>query len=612
VLGLLLAASAALYSVGLGSSGWANAYYSAAAQAGAMSWRALLFGGLDPAGGITVDKPPAALWLMGLSVRAFGLSTASLLLPQALCAVASVALLYATVRRQARTLGGDDGGGARAAGAGLLAAGALAVTPVVTLLARYDNPDACMVLLSVAATWALVRSVSADEGGGGWLALSGCLLGLAFLTKLLQAELVVPAFGVVALVAGAGSIGRRLARVAVASLALVAAGGWWVLLVELTPATDRPWIGGTQHNSVLELALGYNGFGRLTGQEGGGGAADLARPGSWWRLFGSWAPEAGWLLPAALVGLGAGWLLTRGRGRRDPVRAGLLLWGIWLGGVGVVLSSLQGISHSYYAIQLAPAIAGSVALGGGLLWSRATAEPASRAAAATVAATVAGTAAWSLWLLAGRPDWPLAVAPLVVVAAGIAGWGLLSGWRNSGRPAVMTPPVRRLVLAAALVAVLGGSAVWSVATAQSSHRGSNVVAGPLPPRADPPPGISAGSVSGTRLPVQLVDAVRAGAPGFDWAAAVVGRQAADLQLDSGVPVWALGGFTGQDPHPTDAEFRSAVSAGRVHFLAVPGTSWPAAGPRAQLSRWGLGSLPVRRFDGWVLVDLTGDRSGAVG
>ena len=186
----------------------------------------MLFGGLDPSGGITVDKPPAALWLTDLSVRAFGLSTQSLVLPQAVCGVASVALLYGVVRRQALSLvpageAADSGREARAAAVALFAAGALAVTPVVTLMARYNNPDALMVTLSLGAAYSLVRSVGASRAGGGWLALAGALMGLAFLTKLGQAWLVLPAFVAVALVAGAGSLWRRLGRVLVAGLAMV-------------------------------------------------------------------------------------------------------------------------------------------------------------------------------------------------------------------------------------------------------------------------------------------------------------------------------------------------------------------------------------------------------
>jgi 4-amino-4-deoxy-L-arabinose transferase-like glycosyltransferase len=618
----LLVAAGLLYSVRLSVSGWANAYYSAAAQAGGMSWRAFLFGGLDPAGGITVDKPPAALWLADLSVRVFGLSTPSLLLPQALCGLASVALLYATVRRQALGLvpgrpcpespsssrspsaDADASFQARAAAVGLVAAGALALTPVVTLMARYDNPDALMVALSVGAAYALVRSVGAARGGGGWLALAGALLGLAFLTKLLQAWLVLPAFVAVALVAGAGPLWRRMARVVAAAAAMLTAAGWWVLLVQLTPAADRPWIGGTQHNSVLELALGYNGLGRLTGQEGSGGAANVARPGNWFRLFGSWAPEASWLLPAAVLALSAGWLLARGRDRRDPTRAGLLLWGSWLLGAGVVLSSLRGISHSYYAVQLAPAIVGCVALGGALLWQRAWAPDGVVWPRWVLATGVSITALWSAALLWGRPAWPLALAPVAVAAAAVTVVALFVPRRGPGGAL----RAGRLACCAALVAIMVGPASWSVATAGAVHRGANVVSGPGVGEVVAVPGFSAGSASTARLPTELVGIVRSGAPGYDWAAAVIGRHAADLQLASGEPVWALGGYNGSDPHPTATAFADAVSLHRVHYLVVNGDAAPSGSEATRIARWAAHDLPARRLAGWQVIDLSSQRA----
>jgi 4-amino-4-deoxy-L-arabinose transferase-like glycosyltransferase len=611
-LGLLMTAAGLLYSLGLSGSGWANAYYSAAAQAGALSWRAFFFGGLDPSGGITVDKPPAALWLTGLSVRTFGLSTPALLLPQAFCGVVAVALMYGTVRRQALSLVAGhpdrpDAAEARAAAAGLLAAAVLAVTPVVTLMARYDNPDALMVLLSVAAAYCLVRSLEATRGGGGWLAASGALLGVAFLTKLLQSWLVVPAFVLVALVAGAGPLRRRLARVAVAGAVMITAAGWWVLAVELIPADQRPWIGGTRTNSVIELALGYNGLGRLTGQEGSGGGADLARSGTWGRLFGSWAPEAGWLLPAALICLVAGWVLTRGRERRDPVRAGLLLWGGWLLVAGVVLSSMRGISHSYYAIQLAPAIAGAVALGGWQLWERAR-DGAVRARR-VLTATVALTALWSAGLLLSQVAWPMLVAPVVLAAAVAAIVGLRMSWPRASGAVAPRRGRGGLVGVAVVVAMLAGPTAWSVATAQAVHRGANVHAGPGVTEVVTPRGIRPGSTTRTGLPSALVDTVAAGAAGYDWAAAVIGRPAADLQLGSGAPVWALGGFSGRDPHPTLDEFRSAVAASRVHYLVLTPQGSVPGSPAEQIAHWSIGSFVATQVGGWLVVDLTSPVAG---
>src|SRR3954464_13254958 len=178
---VLLAATAVLCLWDLGASGWANSFYAAAAQAGSESWKAFFFGASDAASSITVDKTPASLWVMGLSVRFFGLSSWSLLVPQALMGVASVALLYGTVRRTTRS-----------AGAGLLAGAVLALTPVAVLMFRFDNPDALLVLLLVASAYATLRAVEGKQAVR-WLALGGALVGLAFMAKMLQAFLVLPA-----------------------------------------------------------------------------------------------------------------------------------------------------------------------------------------------------------------------------------------------------------------------------------------------------------------------------------------------------------------------------------------------------------------------------------
>ena len=186
-LGMLLAAAAALYLWDLGASGYANSFYAAAVQAGTQSWKALLFGSLDPGNSITVDKPPASLWIMALSGRIFGFNSWSLLAPQAVEGVLSVWLLFAAVRRWAGPA------------AGLIAGAALALTPVAALMFRFDNPDALLVLLLVAGAYCVVRAV--EQASVGWLMLAGTALGFGFLTKMLQAFLVLPAFALVYLVA---------------------------------------------------------------------------------------------------------------------------------------------------------------------------------------------------------------------------------------------------------------------------------------------------------------------------------------------------------------------------------------------------------------------------
>ncbi|HLJ98768.1 MAG TPA: glycosyltransferase family 39 protein, partial [Streptosporangiaceae bacterium] len=328
----LLVLTGLLYLVGLSRNGWANDFYAAAVQAGTKSWKAFFFGSFDSSSFITVDKTPASLWVMELSGRIFGFSQWSMLVPQALEGVGSVALLYLTVRRWAGPV------------AGLTAGLVLALTPVSALMFRFNNPDALLVLLLVAAAYALVRAV--ESGRARWLIGCGLLLGFGFLAKMLQAFLVLPGFALVYLVAGPPRLGRRLWYVVVLGIGVVVGAGWWVLAVTLTPAADRPYIGGSTNNSILQLALGYNGLGRLTGNETGsvGGRAGNGGPGGGWggaasvlRLFrAEFGGQISWLLPAALIALGALLWVSRRAPRTDRVRAAALLWGSWVVVTGLV------------------------------------------------------------------------------------------------------------------------------------------------------------------------------------------------------------------------------------------------------------------------------------
>ena len=310
----LLVGTGVLYLWGLGESGWANSFYAAAAQAGSESWKAFFFGSSDAANAITVDKTPLSLWPMALSIRVFGLSSWSVLVPQALAGVAAVGLLYETVRRATGSTG-----------AALLSGAVLATTPVAVLMFRFDNPDALLTLLLVGSAYATLRAVDTVGHPVRWLALAGALVGLAFLTKMLQAFLVVPALGLVYLLFAHTSLPRRIGHLAVALGALVASAGWWVAIVSLWPASSRPYIGGSQDNSILELTLGYNGFGRLTGEETGsvGGGMGWGETGLL-RMFNSEiGSQVAWLIPAAMIlGVGSVWFARSDRRRqsRSPRR----------------------------------------------------------------------------------------------------------------------------------------------------------------------------------------------------------------------------------------------------------------------------------------------------
>ena len=482
----LLATTGVLYLWGLGASGWANSFYSAAAQAGSESWQAFFFGSSDAANSITVDKPPLALWPMALSVRVFGLSSWSILVPQALAGVAAVGLLHATVRR---TTG--------SAAAGLLAGLVLATTPVAVLMFRFNNPDALLTLLLVASAYATLRAVEADRLRGAhpvrWLALAGALVGLAFLTKMMQAFLVVPALGLAYLLCAHSPLPRRLGHLVVGLAAMIASAGWWVAIVALWPAGSRPYIGGSQDNSILELTLGYNGFGRLTGDEvgsvgGGTGAAGGSRWGETGvgRLLGTeLGGQAGWLLPTALLLLVAGLWLTRRAPRTDAVRAGLVLWGGWLLVTAATFSFMAGIFHAYYTVALAPAIGALTGTGAWLLWRHRTSLLASGVASATVSLTTV----LAYFLLGRTPDF-LPWLRWVVLAGGLVTALLVGGLGRYPRR------VAAALAGAAVVLSLAGPTAYAVQTAATAHTGSIPSAGPATETGGPGGGTAGGGAPG--------------------------------------------------------------------------------------------------------------------
>jgi 4-amino-4-deoxy-L-arabinose transferase-like glycosyltransferase len=393
--------------VGLGASGWANAFYSAAAQAGSQSWTALFFGSSDAAGSITVDKTPLAVWVMGLSVRMFGLSSWSLLVPEALMGVASLALLTRAGRRWFTPA------------AGLIAGAVLATTPVAALMFRFNNPDALLVLVLIASAWATMRALEAAvvRAGTRWLMLAGTFVGLGFMAKMLQAPLVLPALVLVYLCTAPVPLRRRLFQLVAAFGAMLVSAGWWMAAVMLVPASQRPWIGGSQTNSVLEPALGYNGLGRLTGDETGSVSG-----GNGWgvtgltQLFdGEIGGQISWLAPASLLFLIAGLWLTRRAPRTDRTRAAFAIWGSWLLVTGLTFSLMAGIFHAYYTVALAPAVAALVGMGVAVGWQLRHKAIGSW----LLAAAVALTGVWS-WQLLGRSADFVPVLRWIVLIGSIA------------------------------------------------------------------------------------------------------------------------------------------------------------------------------------------------
>ncbi|MBO1754013.1 glycosyltransferase family 39 protein [Allobranchiibius sp. CTAmp26] len=614
----LLIVTAAAYFYNLTASGWANSFYSAAAQAGSVNWEAFLFGSSDAANSITVDKPPAALWLMALSVRVFGLNSFAILMPQVLMGVGAVAVVYATVKRYFSAAGG------------LIAGAVLALTPVAVLMFRFNNPDALLTLLMALGGWATMRAI--EKGSARWMIAVGAFIGFGFLTKTFQVFLVVPFFGIAYLVAANTTVRRRILGAAAGLAAMVVSAGWWVAIVSLTPASMRPYVGGSQDNSFWNLTFGYNGFGRLSGNEtgsvGGGGGGNAG--GQWGttgitRMFGSEVgAQISWLIPTALILLGVGLVVRGRRPRTDLRRAFYLVWGGWLIVTGLTFSFMAGIFHQYYTVALAPAVATIVGAGAIEMWQRRHTS----LGTVTMAVATAAAATWSFILLSrvtAYGDW-LRVS---ILAVGMAAAFLMLAirWMH----ARFVP----FVVAAALVAGLAGPTAYTVSTLKVGHTGSIVVAGPSGSgmgggfpggargavRAGGAPGgttggapggattgqapggtTTGGTTTGARRAAggmggllnsstpntEVVAALQSNASKYTWAAAAIGSQnAAGLQLGSGEPVMAIGGFNGSDPSPTLAQFQAYAKAGKIHyFLASSGGGMGgSSGAGSSITSW---------------------------
>jgi 4-amino-4-deoxy-L-arabinose transferase-like glycosyltransferase len=539
--GVLLVATAGLYLWNLSASGWANAFYSAAAQAGGQNWTAMLFGSSDASNAITVDKTPAALWVMDVSVRLFGLNPWSVLVPQAVEGVVAVALLYAAVRRAAGP------------GAALLAGTVFALTPVAALMFRFNNPDALLVLMLVAGAYCVQRACERDASRW-WLVGAGAAVGFGFLAKMLQAFLVLPGFGAAYLIAAAVPLRARLLRLAGAAAAMVVSGGWYLLLVELWPASSRPYVGGSQHDSIVELALGYNGFGRLTGNEPGG-LGNMNFDVGWGRLMGSsMGAYIAWLLPAALVCLVAGLVLTRRAPRTDPQRGALILWGGWLVVTAAVFSFANGIVHPYYTVALAPAIGALIGIGAMSSWRHRSDVRVATAMSAVVVVTVVLAAV----LMTRHGDW-LDWLRLSLAAGGVGAAALLLVVARLPQPVAVT------AAGLAIVACLAAPTAYTLATVATPHSGAIPTVGP----ARGPGGFGGfgGLLDSPEPPAELSALLAADADRYTWSAAAIGsNNAAGYQLASGAPVMAVGGFNGTDPSPTLAQFQADVAAGRIHYF----------------------------------------------
>lgn len=603
-----------------------NSFYNAAVYSGTKSWKAFFFGALDSGSFITVDKPPFALWVMGLSARVFGFGTWQLALPMVAVGTGSVALLYRMVKR-------DFG-----AVAGTIAALALTLTPITVALTRDTNPDPVLVFLMLLGAAGLMKAVR----GGRLMPLvwSAVAIGFAFNTKMMQAYVVLPVFFLVYLWAANASLGKRIRNLAVATVALIVSSAWWMVIVDLWPASSRPYIGGSTDNTVWDLVIGYNGFGRVFGASssagGAGNGASFGGTASIYRMFNDiMGGQISWLIPFAAIAL-VGGLVLRGRApRTDAKRAALLLWGGWFVLHYLTFALAEGTFHPYYVTAMAPGIAALAGIGAVMLY-RAFREGSAAKWGWVLPLAVAGSAAWAVVLLQ-RVSGSGALYTVAEIVAGLAGavsvLGLLAG-RFLKRQRLLG-----LAALAAVVALLAGPAAYSVSAATSaSNNGTNPTAGPstgggmggggggAPSGAggaptgtggrsmgeaptggngssssgSSPSGTDAsdaesgtqssggqmggGTGGGTRVSSDMITYLEKNQDGATWLVAVATDQtAATIILESGQPVISMGGWSGTDNAMTLAKLKSLVKSGQLHYIIV--SSDGGQGTNSEITAW---------------------------
>lgn len=592
----------------LGQNGYGNLYYAATVKSMGSTWHAFFFASFDPAGFVTVDKPPVGFWLQVVSTKLFGFTPFAVFLPQALAGVLSVVILYWLVRRHFGRI------------AGLIAAVALAVSPISVVTNRNNTIDSTLMLVLLLAAWATFRAIETDHLR--WLIVSGVLVGLGFNIKMLEAYLVVPAFALAYLLSSRKSWVQSAINLVATGAVMLGVSLAWVLAVDLIPAGLRPWVGSTQNNSELSLAFGYNGVQRLLGMGGSGGAgrptggnggpppggfpnggqgfppgagtpsgfpgAAGVRPGGRggptqggpgggggtglfntgnpgiFRLFTE--PLGGqivWLLPLALLGIVALAAQRRFRPHADRQQQSLILWGTWLLTM-VVFFSVASFFHQYYLSQMAPAIAALVGIGIVTMWDQYH-QPGWRGWLLPITLTL--TVGEQIFIIASNPTWGMWLIPVITVPAALAALAL-TVLRLKPDMLTLAHAVKHVLRVGAvtlgLAAVLVTPTVWSVYPALT-HSVSDL------------PTAGATTMLGNAAPAnqtdaQLISYLEVHQGSATYLVATSSSNAADaIILASGKPVMALGGFTGTDPILTAAAVQTLINTGTVHYFLLNGS-----------------------------------------
>jgi 4-amino-4-deoxy-L-arabinose transferase-like glycosyltransferase len=568
----------------LGQNGFGNLYYAAGVRSMLDSWHNFFFVSFDPGGFVTLDKPPLGFWLQVASAKLFGFTPFSVLLPQALAGVISVWLLYVLVRRHFGEV------------AGLLAALALALSPISVVTNRNNTIDSTLALALLIGAWAVLRA--AETGRLRWLLLSAFMVGLGFNIKMLEAYLVVPAFGLLYLLGAPRRFWTRLWHLALAGAVMLALSLSWALTVDLIPAALRPYVGSSQNNSEVSLALGYNGISRLLGMGtgasgrgfslsslfdlfsssstngpgGGGGMFNTGTPGLLRLFIEPLGSQIAWLLPLAMLGLIALAWQRRPRLQSDRQQS-MILWGMWLLTMGIFFS-VASFFHQYYLTEMAPAICALFGIGLVVMWQDYR-RPGWRGWLLPIALIATGLE--QINLLGSYPTWAAWLDPLIVALCGLAAAALVIA-RLLPRLEVMTRFARPLVLALSIgvLALLLTPTVWAAIPVLEDVSVQLPVAGPSQTLGGGPGG--GGNITNNTADQALIQYLEAHQGKATFLVATLSANTADeLILETNRPVMALGGFSGSDPILTVAQLKTLIAQGVVRYFLLNGSQGPQLG-----------------------------------
>ncbi|HPH98038.1 MAG TPA: glycosyltransferase family 39 protein [Anaerolineaceae bacterium] len=551
----------------LGQSGVGNLYYASTVKSMLTSWHNFFYAAYEPGGSVSVDKPPVGFWFQALSAAIFGLNGFALALPQALAGVLALPLLFLMVKKIFGSL------------AGLIAALVLAVSPITIAAERNNTVDGLLVFVLLLSIWAAWRAV--DSGRLRWLLLGAALVGLGFNIKMLQAYMVVPAFYTLYFFGAKHGWGRRIWHLALATIVLMVVSFSWAAAVDLTPADQRPYVGGSGDNSVFSLIFGHNGLARIFSVNESAAAATVTdqvstnTPGritsevgaaGWLRLVNTQlAAQIGWLLPLAMMGLLLAACQVRWRPSLSGTGLAVLTWAAWLLPCALYFSFNSGIMHTYYLSMLGPALGAIIAI---TFWALSQLRQTHRWLGFGLAALISGlTAAYEVWVLSLYPAYALG-GTIVLLTLLLTGLVLLA-WSQQDRLA-------QVAMALVLAGFLAGPALWSGLTTLNANPNSSL------PKAGPAESIQAGpmpaSDGSSRQPSSQGSRPSSSAlqtfllqnttPDQFLVAVNSSNEASPLILATGRAVLTLGGFSGGDSIMGLDAFKALVKSGRLRYVQV--------------------------------------------